>query len=86
MVSRDALNQVPGWRFVNVVPLSTSERQARRGPTTLTLSRGTGGLTQDSVALCHQITSLGRGKLVGLIGTLELVHLDQALRIAPELD
>jgi len=89
VVSRNALNQVPGWRPVNVVPLSTSERQARRGPTTLLLCRGTGGLAQDSVVLCHQITTLDRGKLVSLVGTLpsvELAQLDQALKIALELE
>ena len=89
VVSRDALNQVPTWRSVNVVPLSTSGRQARRGLTTIVLQRGTAGLVEDSVALCHQVTTLDRGKLSMLIGVLpakELEQLDLALKIALSLD
>ena len=89
VVSRDALNCVPTWMSVNVVPLSTSARQARRGLTTCIIRRGTAGLGEDSVALCHQVTTLDRGKLSSLIGTLsaeDLAQLDQALKLALNLD
>ena len=89
VVSRDALNQLVAWRSVNVVPLSTSPRQARRGLTCVELLRGSGGLPQDSLVLCHQVTTLDRGKLSERIGTLcaaELARVDQALKLALELD
>ena len=87
LVSRDALNRIPAWRSVNVVPLSTTKR--RPGPTMVAFRAGTAGLPQESLALCHQVTTLDRGKLRALIGTLpapELARLDSALKLALELD
>lgn len=89
VVSRNALNEVPTWRSVNVVPLSTSLRQAQRGLTVVLLSQGTAGLSQDSVALCHQVTTLDRSKLTIQIGSLPqdcLSRVNQALLIALALD
>jgi mRNA interferase MazF len=59
----DAFNQAQGWRSIIVVPLSTSARQAARGPSAIFLARGSAGLANDSVALCHQVTTLDRAKL-----------------------
>lgn len=88
VVSYDAFNQAPGWRSVIVVPVSTSASQAQRGPTAVPLPAGAGGLKKDSVALCHQVTTLDRGKLTWLAGTLprELLALvGDGLRIAQDL-
>jgi mRNA interferase MazF len=85
VVSRDAFNQTPGWRSIIVVPLSTSPAQRRRGPTAVALPANAGGLTQESVALCHQVTTLDRGKLGELLGSLnasEMRDLDDGLKIA----
>jgi len=85
VVSRDAFNQAPGWRSVIVVPVSTSASQARRGPTAVALPAGAGGLAQESVALCHQVTTLDRAKLAALLGSLTIAHLrevEEGLRIA----
>ena len=85
VISRDAFNQAPGWRSVIVVPLSTSASQARRGPTAVALPAGAGGLRQESVALCHQVTTLDRAKLDALLGSLTAVQLrevEEGLRIA----
>lgn len=70
VVSRDTFNAVPGWRSVNVVPVSTSGSQARRRATAVPLPKGVAGLASDSVALCHQITTLDRSKLARRMGTL----------------
>ena len=53
IVSHDAFNQSRNWRSIIVVPLSTSQAQAKRGLTAIFLSQGTANLPQDSVALCH---------------------------------
>ena len=85
VVSRDAFNRAPGWRSVIVVPVSTSVSQARRGPTAVPLPAGAGGLAQESVALCHQVTTLDRAKLATLLGALTAVQLnevEEGLRIA----
>jgi mRNA interferase MazF len=70
VMSHDSFNQQPNWRSVIVVPLSTSQRQARRGPTAIPLPGGTSGLPRDSIALCHQVTTVDRSKLSGLMGVL----------------
>ena len=88
VMSHDGFNQTPGWRSVIVVPLTTSAKQRKRGPTAVPLPRGSGGLTRAGVALCHQVTTLDRAKLTRRIGTLpaELVgDIGQGLRAALDL-
>jgi mRNA-degrading endonuclease toxin of MazEF toxin-antitoxin module len=44
-----------------------------------------GDLAQESVALCHQVTTLDRAKLAALLGSLTIAHLrevEEGLRIA----
>jgi mRNA interferase MazF len=89
VVSHDAFNQVDNWRSIIVVPLSTSVRQAGRGPTAVPLPRGSGGLARESVALCHQVTTLDRGKLTKQVGTLPVPligALAEGLRAALDLE
>lgn len=88
ILSHDAFNQVPAWRSIIVVPLSTSATQARRGPTVVAMSAGTGGLPGESSALCHQITTLDRGKLTEKIGAVPadvLRQVEQALLAAVDI-
>lgn len=88
VVSHDGFNETPGWRSIIVVPLSTSTAQQSRGPTVVTLPRGTAGLLHESAALCHQVTTLDRAKLVKPIGTLPrrfLLSVNAALRAALDL-
>jgi mRNA interferase MazF len=75
VVSRDAFNQAPGWRSIIVVPISTSPAQSRRGPTAVALPTGAGGIAQESVTLCHQVTTLDRGKRGELLGSLRASQL-----------
>jgi mRNA interferase MazF len=70
IMSSDAFNSVPTWRSVMVVPLTTSARQLRVGPTAVAIPAGAAQLPAASVALCHQITTLDRKKLVEILGTL----------------
>ncbi len=70
VVSSDGFNEVPTWRSIIVVPVTTSARQARRGPTMVPLAAVVAGLPHDSFAICHQITTLDRSKVETRIGTL----------------
>lgn len=70
VVSSDVYNGVPGWRSFNVIPITSSGRPARRSHTTVPLEAGAAGLTQDSVAICHQVTTLDRTKFVRKLGAL----------------
>ncbi len=85
VVFHDGFNETPGWRSVIVVPVSTSISQAKRGPTVVILPSGEGGLSKDSAALCHQVTTLDRSKLTSLIGELSqsaLNSVGESLKIA----
>jgi mRNA interferase MazF len=89
VVSHDAFNETAGWRSVIVVPLTTSAAQARRGPTAIALPAGAGGLRHASVALCHQVTTLDRGKLVERLGTLastDLQRIGSGLSMALDIE
>lgn len=88
VVSHDAFNQTAGWRSVIVVPMSTSARQAGRGPTVVELPGGR-ALTKPSVAVCHQITTVDRSKLSKRAGALPaslLEEVEQALKAAMDLN
>lgn len=88
IVSHDAFNQVQGWRSIIVVPISTSSAQAKRGPTAVALPAGIGGLSKDSIALCHQVTTLDRAKLSQYIGRLPedaLIEIEEGLKSALDL-
>ena len=88
VVSHDLFNRAPGWRSVIVVPVSTSTAQAQRGPTAVTLPAGSAGLTKDSVALFHQVTTLDRGKLGTRLGVLPagvVSQIEGGLKVAMSL-
>lgn len=88
IISNDGFNEVPTWRSIIVIPVSMSPHQALRGPTVVPLS-GSGSLpARDSVAVCHQITTLDRTKLDDKIGTLTSIEIDaieQGIRAACDL-
>ncbi len=88
VLSHDAFNQTPGWRSISVVPLSTSVKQARCGPTVAMLPAGSGGLPEASMALCHQVTTLDRSKLETRIGMLPadlLAEIEKSLLVAVDI-
>lgn len=89
VVSDDGFNESPGWRSIIVVPVSTAAKQARRGPTAIELPVGAGGLSRASVAICHQVTTVDRGKLSKQIGEMEgvlLREVEDGLRAAMDLE
>jgi len=88
VVSHDAFNRIPTWRSIIVIPVSTSAKQAARGPTAVSLEKGAGGLARDSVAVCHQVTTLDREKLTKKLGTLtyrELTQVELGLRASLDI-
>ena len=88
IVSHDAFNARAAWRSVVVVPVLTSPRQARRGPTVVRVDGAIPGLAEPSVAVCHQVTTLDRSKLSAPLGSLPsaaMAEIDAALRAALDL-
>jgi mRNA interferase MazF len=89
VISNDGFNQITGWRSVIVVPLTTSAAQTARGPTAIPLPRGAAGIRKESLALCHQVTTLDRGKLVQRLGALspeQLLRIAEGLKAAMEIE
>jgi len=89
VISHDAFNQTAGWQSIIVVPISTSSSQGGRGPTVIELPAGTGGLSQTSFAVCHQITTLDRAKFMKPIGILPadvMQDVEAGLKAAMDLD
>ena len=89
VVSHDAFNRNEGWDTVIVVPVSTSPAQAGRGPTAVRLPAGAGGLSRESVALCHQITTVDRAKCeakIGMLGSGLLEEVEAGLQAAMALE
>ena len=88
ILSHDAFNLTQSWRSIIVISISTSATQANRGPTVVRLPQGAGGLTRESVALCHQITTLDRPKFSQRIGALSsdlLTEVGDAVKRAVDL-
>jgi mRNA interferase MazF len=89
VLSHDAFNETPAWRSIIVVPISTSSALGRRGPTVIELAAGNAGLRRTSFAVCHQVTTLDRSKLVQRIGTLPpgvLREVEEGLKAALDLE
>ena len=87
--SDDGFNRIDTWRSIIVVPVSTSAKQTARGPTAVSLPKGAGGLAYDSVALCHQVTTLDRAKLnkkLGVLTSSELIRIDRGLQAALDIN
>ncbi len=88
VLSHNAFNSAPKWRSIIIVPVSTSTTQAGRGLTAVALPQGAGGLKQASVALCHQVTTLDRAKLLQRLGELTpglLQQVESGLKAALDL-
>jgi mRNA interferase MazF len=89
LVSHDGFNRTPGWRSIIVVPISTSASQGKRGITVIEIPGGAAGLTKNSFAICHQVTTLDRAKLTKRLGALPpeiLREVEWALAAAMDLD
>ena len=83
IVSSNSFNLEARWNSLTIVPITSSQRWFRHGPTIVLLSKGEANLPKDSVALAHQITTIDRSKIIGeAIGQLsetKMLELEQAI-------
>ena len=88
IISNDGFNLTSNWRSIIVVPLSTSSSQALWTQTVVHISSSEGGLSRDGSALCHQVTTLDRGKLKQRLGELseaKMLEIERGLKAAMDL-
>ena len=74
---------IPATLTVVVIPFTTNLRMAKL-PTCVFVAKGEGGLTQDSIAICHQIRALDKKGLLDFWGTLpkhRIQEIEKTLRI-----
>jgi len=68
-----------------VVPVGGAEHVAKIYPIHVLISKGEGGLTKDSVAMCNQIRCVDEsriGKTHGHVSTATMAKVDQALKVS----
>jgi mRNA interferase MazF len=74
VVSREHINQV--LPVVNVVPLTSLKSPGRQiYPNEVLLPAGTGGVDNDSIALCYQIRTLDKSRLIVQLGQVADIRL-----------
>ena len=86
VVSRDAINKHSS--VIVVVPLTNAENVKRSYPNNVTVAKGEGGLTFDSVLLGGQVRALSTSRLLRRRGTLSAIamqQVDYALRVTLDL-
>lgn len=86
IVSRDAINNHSS--VIVAVPLTKAANVKRSYPNNVTIEKGNGGLTVDSVALGGQIRAISKSRLLRLRGSLSIPSMksiDRALRITLDL-
>ncbi len=74
VISETALNDV--LPVVNVLPITSRKQNRRVYPNEALLPAGAAGLPAESIALCYQIRTLDKRRLLRMFGTLD----DAALR------
>jgi mRNA interferase MazF len=77
VLQRDALNSI--LRTVVVAPFTSNTKRAG-APTCHLVPAGEGGLTVDSLLLCHQIRVLDSSRLATRMGTISKPVLDAIAR------
>jgi mRNA interferase MazF len=86
IVSRDAINK--NSSVIVVVPLTKAENVKRNYPNNVTIAKGEGGLTFESVLLGGQVRAISKSRLLSQRGTLSpeiMQQVDRALRITLDL-
>ena len=86
VVSRDAINK--NSSVVVVVPLTRAANDKRSYPNNVTVPKGEGGLTFDSVVLGGQVRAISKMRLLrqrGTLATATMQQIDRALRITLDL-
>lgn len=74
VVQRETIDRFT--QTVVIVPLTSNLRRANI-PGTITITAEEGGLTQESVALCYQISVIDRQRLIRQLGKLSSLYVQQ---------
>lgn len=88
IISHNSFNKIPNWKSIIVLPISTSNNQAKRGLTVIKLLENEGGLEKQSIVICHQITTLDKSKLTKKLGSISedrMKEIEKAIKYSLEI-
>lgn len=88
IISHNSFNKIPNWKSIIVLPISTSNNQAKRSLTIVKLLENEAGLEKESIALCHQITTLDKSKLIKKLGSVSedrMKEVEKAIKYSIEI-
>jgi mRNA interferase MazF len=77
IISNSSLNAI--LPVVNVIPLTSRKPNRRIYPNEAALPAKTGGLTLDSIALCYQIRTLDKRRVIEMFGVIDDGNLRQSI-------
>lgn len=77
IVSHNSFNKSSSWNSVTILPLTSAKRWLIPGPSTVLFKQNESGLSKDSAALAHQITTIDKSKCTGFIGKCSPEKLEQ---------
>jgi mRNA interferase MazF len=77
VISDTSINEI--LPVVNVIPITSRKPNRRIYPNEAVLPAGTGGLTLDSIALCYQIRTLDKRRLIEMFGAIDDEDLRQSI-------
>ena len=83
VVSDEDFNQV--MPVVTILPITSLQKGRRVYPNEVLISKGTGGLTADSLILAHQIRTISKDRLVKFLGAVKDPRLQSAIDEAVRL-
>lgn len=77
IISNSPLNAI--LPVVNVIPITSRKPNRRIYPNEAVIPANSGGLTLDSIALCYQIRTLDKRRLIEMFGVIDDENLRQSI-------
>jgi mRNA interferase MazF len=77
IISEEEINQI--LPVVNVLPITSRKQERRIYPNEVLIPASTGGLEKESIALCYQIRTLDKRRLIRDLGKIEDLSLQEEI-------
>ena len=75
VISEEQINQI--LPVVNVLPIASRKVGRKVYPNEVLIPKGVGGLTKESIALCFQIRTLDKKRLIKKLGSIDSAELQE---------
>ncbi len=75
VISDEQINQI--LPVVNVLPITSRKEGRKIYPNEVLIPKGVGGLTKESIALCYQIRTLDKKRLIKNFGKINQIEIQE---------